>query len=140
MKTPNNLTRGRVGFNMTPMIDVVFLLIIFFLLSSHFAKRDAQLHLDLPTAKSGKPQGEDATHRAVVNILPEGDVLFGGQTVDAAELQQRVAARRQADGPNLEVRIRSDQAVEYRHLEPVLRACARAGVWNVKLAVVRAKK
>ncbi len=53
MKVPTQLNSGEVDFNMTPMIDVVFLLIIFFLVSTHLAKQEAQLELPLPVAESG---------------------------------------------------------------------------------------
>ena len=47
MRVPSNLRSGSLGFNMTPMIDVVFLLIIFFLVSSHLAKQEVQMPLPL---------------------------------------------------------------------------------------------
>ena len=52
MRVPSNLARGSLGFSMTPMIDVVFLLIIFFLVSSHLAQQEVQLDLDLPAKAS----------------------------------------------------------------------------------------
>ena len=54
MRTPNHTQDGGVHFNMTPMIDVVFLLIIFFLVSSHLAKQEVHLELPLPAADSGE--------------------------------------------------------------------------------------
>jgi len=59
MRVVSNLSRGSLGFNMTPMIDVVFLLIIFFLVSSHLAQQETQLELDLPEATSGTRPTED---------------------------------------------------------------------------------
>ena len=54
MRVPSRVLSHQVGFNMTPMIDVVFQLIIFFLLSSHLAKQETQLPLPLPEAISGR--------------------------------------------------------------------------------------
>ncbi|MBT6848587.1 MAG: biopolymer transporter ExbD, partial [Planctomycetaceae bacterium] len=54
MQTPRYARSKETGFNMTPMIDVVFLLIIFFLVSSHLARQETQLELDLPEASSGE--------------------------------------------------------------------------------------
>ena len=54
MRIPSPATTDGVGFNMTPMIDVVFQLIIFFLLSSHLAKQETQFALPLPAAESGQ--------------------------------------------------------------------------------------
>ena len=71
MKTPQLLASGGTLINMTPMIDVVFLLIIFFLVSSHMAKQEQNVQLDLPKAQSGLA---DVTDRdtLVVNILATG--------------------------------------------------------------------
>ena len=53
MRVPLSNRRHRLEMNMTPMIDVVFLLIIFFLVSSHLQKQEAHAELDLPTAETG---------------------------------------------------------------------------------------
>ena len=52
MRVPTRSVSGEVGFNMTPMIDVVFQLIIFFLLSSHLAKQEKEVPLPLPVSSS----------------------------------------------------------------------------------------
>ena len=63
MRSVSNLARGSVSFNMTPMIDVVFLLIIFFLVSSNLAQQEVHLEIDLPDAASGnRPQEDDTRH------------------------------------------------------------------------------
>ena len=139
MRAPSNLSRGTLGFNMTPMIDVVFLLIIFFLVSSHLARQETQLELDLPDAASGQPTGEDDVRRVVVNVLPEvrpeGRIQVGGELMDGPRLTELIGHESQNAAGRLEVRIRSDRRVPYGVIEPILLACARAGVWNVTVAV-----
>ena len=67
MQVPSSTTsRGEVGFNMTPMIDIVFLLIIFFIVSSHLARQETQLELALPAASS---------HAFVPHALSPGAVV-----------------------------------------------------------------
>jgi biopolymer transport protein ExbD len=125
---------------MTPMIDVVFLLIIFFLVSSHLAQQEVQLDLDLPGAASGRRPDADELRRVVVNVLPEqqagGYVMVGGRLVGNQELFRLIAYESRRSGRQLEVRIRSDRTVPYRVIEPVMVACARARVWQVAFAVV----
>ena len=86
MRLPNHLSRGGLGFNMTPMIDVVFLLIIFFLVSSHLARQEVQLDLDLPRAASGLRTPQDEARRIVVNVLPkpqqERRIMVGGRLLE----------------------------------------------------------
>ena len=141
MRVPSNLSRGSLGFNMTPMIDVVFLLIIFFLVSSHLARQETQLELDLPDATSGEPAGqEDQGRRVVVNVLAEpqaeGRMQVSGRVMNSDELAGLIDFESRRTESDLEVRIRSDRRVPYRVVEPVLIACARAGVWRVTFAVV----
>lgn len=140
MRAPSNLSRGNVGFNMTPMIDVVFLLIIFFLVSSHLARQEVQLELDLPPAASGlSPQEDDRMRRVVVNVLPEATdgrrIMVGGSLLTAVELAELVAYESRQSAGQLEVRIRGDRAAPYGQIEPILLACARSGVWKVTFAV-----
>jgi biopolymer transport protein ExbD len=139
MRIPSNIRSGEVGFNMTPMIDVVFLLIIFFLLSSHLAKQETQLPLPLPLADSSDKPVEDDIPRVTVNVLEDGALLLAGRRIEAAELQQRLTEKLASAGKDLQVRIRSDRAAPYRDVEPIMLACARAGIWNVTFAVFRSE-
>jgi biopolymer transport protein ExbD len=135
MRIPARAISGDVGFNMTPMIDVVFQLIIFFLLSSHLAKQETQLPLPLPAAASGTAQAQDERPRLTVNVLADGTLLVASRPIAADDLARLLRERRAAHGEELEVRIRGDRGVLYRRVEPVLLACVQAGVWNVAYAV-----
>ena len=137
MKTPSSNRRGDVGLNMTPMIDIVFLLIIFFLLSSHLARQESQLPLPLPAAGSGQLPVDDPTPRFTINVLAGGQLQLSGKIVDAGELQRRLKFESQQRGAQLEVRIRGDRTVPYQFVESVLLACAKSKIWNVKISVVR---
>ena len=136
MRVPASPPLRSASFNMTPMIDVVFLLIIFFLVSSHLAQQEIQPDLELPVAASGGPP-PPSTPRVTVNLRADGQLLLGSQPVTADELGRRLQHERQRVGRDLEVRLRSDRQVAYRHVEPVLVACAKSGIWNVTFAVVR---
>ena len=127
--------RRKVDFNMTPLIDVVFLLIIFFLVSSHLAQQETQLELDLPVASSGHQETPGSTARVTINVLPDGRLLLGGDEVALTELRSRLQVERQETAGDLEVRLRADRHLAYRHVEPVLMACAQAKIWNVSFAV-----
>ena len=137
MRVPNHGRNSSLNINMTPMIDVVFQLIIFFLVSSHLAKQEAQLPLPLPLAASGSKEGTETNPRVTINVLADGQLSLAGRHLAAADLPQRLQTKLAETGTDLEVRIRSDRTVAYRYVEPILLACARAGVWNVAFAVYR---
>ncbi len=137
MRVPSSTaTRGEVSFNMTPMIDVVFQLIIFFLLSSHLSQQENNLPLPLPEATSGQADEPDPNQpRVTINVLADGTLLLAGTPVSLADLPVRLQDRVKHLGAGLEVRVRADRSVPYRHVEPVMLACVQAGIWKVGYAV-----
>jgi biopolymer transport protein ExbD len=135
MRPPQRHRAALVRVNMTPMIDVTFLLIIFFLLSSHLAQQETQLELDLPSAASGRQAVDDERPRLSVNVRADGDVMLGSTPTEPQQMAQRLQIERQRLGDEMEVRIRADRSVPYSAVAPVLLACADAGIWNVTFAV-----
>lgn len=119
---------------MTPMIDVVFLLIIFFLVSSHLAKRESKLPMQLPTA-SRQPAFESSVGRLVIQVEANDSVTVGGSVVNREQFSAVLRAHAAEKGAEAAVHIRSDAAVDYAIAEPLLRAVAQAGISKVTFAV-----
>ncbi len=138
MRVPSLLRSGEVGFNMTPMIDVVFLLIIFFLVSSHLAKQEAQMDLPLPVADSGEASNDEA-RRLTLNVTADGSMLLAGRNIDRNELKQRLKQARDDHGKDVEIRIRGDRNVPYSAVSPIMLSCARSGIWKVTFGVFRSE-
>ncbi len=134
MRLPCSVARQPVGMNMTPMIDVVFLLIIFFLVSSHLAQRETRVPLELPVASSVQPPRPSA-QRLVLNLLPDGQLVVGGRQVTIEQLPQllRPAVRTQYD--QREIQIRGDRRTPYRDVAPILQAIAAARIGQVTFVV-----
>ncbi|MCA9134438.1 MAG: biopolymer transporter ExbD [Planctomycetales bacterium] len=134
MRTPQLLASGSASINMTPMIDVVFLLIIFFLVSSHLAQQENSLELDLPQADSGL---EDLALREtmIVNVSADGRWQLAGAVVDEANLTQRFLARVASASEPLQLKIRTDREVPYKRIEPLLRMAAAAGIGDIVFSV-----
>ena len=135
MQIPRYQPIRKLGFNMTPMIDVVFLLIIFFLVSSHLQKQETQQELDLPIASSADNDIDQETPRVTINILDNGELSVSGRTLNTAQLVPMLKAVRGEKGEDVEVRIRSSRAVPWSRIEPVMLGCTRSGIWNVGFAV-----
>lgn len=136
---PTVLPRRRTAlqFNMTPLIDIVFQLIIFFLAASHLARVESSQKVDLPEAESGQAE-LDAVTRRMLTVLPDETVLVGSKPITRArlgEMLRELAAER--PGGEVEIRIRADRAAPYRAIEPLLLECARSGIWKVTFAVLR---
>ena len=136
MRLPKYQDRGSLEFNMTPMIDVTFQLIIFFLVSSHLAQQELQVEVDLPTASSGDEMKDEPGRRMTVNLLADGQLLLAGEAIDPEELGRRLELERRTN-PQFELRIRSDRHVEYGRVKPLLRQCLLHDVWKLTFAVVK---
>ena len=80
------------------MIDVVFLLIIFFLVSSHLAKQEAQMPLPLPTAESGQEIIDEQLPSVVVNVEADGSLILAGRRIPPDQLQERLTVERERSG------------------------------------------
>jgi biopolymer transport protein ExbD len=137
MRIPTVTRRTSLGVNMTPMIDIVFQLIIFFLVASHLAQQEVELELSLPQAQSGRSLQEDQGRRLTVNVNPSGEILLAGKKLHVDEFRRIVQYEHAQHGDQVEVRVRCDRRVPYQAVDPILLACAQSGVWDVTFAVIR---
>ena len=119
--------------NMTPLIDIVFLLLVFFMLTSHFVQDDV-LNIQLPEAESGEPLDEKKSIEIVINA--EGQWLYKEQALDADALHLVL----QQDLSKLEdrrVRIRGDRSSDLGSAVTVLDIVRRAGATGVDIVTER---
>ena len=118
--------------NLTPMIDIVLLLIIFFMVGTKFSDAERQFEINLPTVSDAMPL-TTLPDELVVSVSEKGELTLDSQPVTLAELQQELttAAERYADQA---VIIRGDAQGSYQNVMDVLAACHRAGLHNLSLA------
>ncbi|MDO4583579.1 MAG: biopolymer transporter ExbD [Planctomycetia bacterium] len=135
MKTPIPRTTA-LGFNMTPMIDVVFLLIIFFLVASHFSRQEQMVEVDLPQAESGVSIREEEKTYLTLSVLSTGTLFLGSREMELENLTTILTAEKERTGGNFQLRIRADRQTLYRTLQPILQAAAEAGIFNIQFAVI----
>jgi biopolymer transport protein ExbD len=120
------------GINLTSMLDVVMLLIIFFMLGTQFKEEERQYDIALPTvAEVGALTGQP--DEIVVNILESGQIVVGPDTVTMPELTQRLQAARE-QFPGQAVVIRGDGRGAYQPVMDVMSACRTAGIRQISLA------
>ncbi len=127
--------------DMTPMIDCVFLLLIFFMVCATMSKVDQTPEVVLPIApKAAIP--DDLRGRGVVNIVPLGTPVGGGatsedtpfiiygQVTDEPGLVKAISERR-ATEPELRIYMRVDRNAEFKIVKRAIRACANAGIFDI---------
>lgn len=124
---------GGVEVPLTPLIDVVFLLLIFFLVATNFVQKEVDHEVRLPEAGGGAPSAEPA-ERLVLNVRAGGAVVVEGRVVPEAELARLVTDFHQRH-PASPVVIRGDRGVVWDQIAGVMGVCRTAGVELVDLPV-----
>lgn len=120
------------GFQIAPMIDVVFLLLIFFLVTWNFARYETELDVRVPTAREGK-ENRRMVGEVILNVKIDGSIVMNRRTFTPEELQAALARIAELY-PDQAVVLRGDQGTEYRHIVDVLDICRGANIWNVAFA------
>ena len=122
------------GVPLTPMIDVVFLLLCFFVTSQIFSQWETEIDVALPTAQTGEvPQrlpGE-----VIINVRADGATVVNGQTLDEAALRAMMG-RLVELFPGQPVLLRADKSTDYQHVVRVLDTCRQADIWNISFATL----
>lgn len=112
-------------FEMAPMIDMVFLLLIFFMCASHMSVLQ-NIPLDIPTATKAVVPRERPS-RYVVNITSDGTVYGGNHEMSLAALRDSVKAQKEA-WPDIKIYLRADKETEHKYVKKVMSAMAEAGI------------
>lgn len=113
--------------SLTPLIDVVFLLLIFFLVTSEFEEEERRLDIVLPSASSAVPM-TSKPREIVVDIDAEGTVYLSGERTSLTELQRLLQVAVASNPTNQTVVIRADRATPFQPVVSVMDLCNKSGI------------
>lgn len=138
MNFRKNLSSQEPGFQMAPMIDIMFLLLIFFMAATIFAQWETKIGITVPTADSGVG-GAREPGEIIVNVDKEGDIFVNDVQMSLDRLQSLLAqvADLYQDQP---VIIRADAETRHEDVVKVLDVCRKVDVWNVAFATLEPEK
>lgn len=124
-----------IAMQLAPMIDILLLLLSFFIISWQFSRSETELSVSVPTAEEGA-EPERQRGEIIINVLADGILRVEGVTVDLPQLHDKLAAIAQ-QFENQPVRIRGDGNVAYQRIVEVIDTCQKAGIWNISFATQR---
>ncbi len=124
MKLPPNSTESE-GPNLTPVIDVVFLLLIFFLVATRFDQEERELPVELPEVVQAQPLA--ATQGLIINILRDGTYKVVQQEYNEEQLASLIRIAKK-NNPHQTALIRGDGESALRHAARVMSLCNREGM------------
>ncbi len=134
-------SRPSLTFNMAPMIDVVFLLIIFFVLVSTFASAE-RLEMEIPDPQSSQAMNVKLENRVIINVLHEGfdakqlpviGYSIGASRVDSLQDVSSQLAMYASLVPDLKVVIRADRRLPYKSVREVMSLVAENGIEKMNI-------
>ncbi len=125
------------GMNLVPLIDVLLILLIFFIVTFGWAKFETEVEISVPSSDSGAPASRKVGE-LVVNVRQDGTTVVNGNVVTSEQLHKKFLEiakfnRKQA------IIIRADEESRYRSMFDVLDMCHKAGLYHVSFAS-RAKR
>lgn len=120
-------------FDLTPMIDIIFLLIIFFMVVA--AEITQKIEVEIPTADKAKVPDE-TQNRMEVSVEDDGTTYVGLVKVDMEELGRRVRKSNETM-PGFKVYVRADVNSAHQHIQSVMSTCAQNGVVNIIFATFK---
>ena len=122
---------------LAPMIDIVFLLLIFFLVTWQFSRSEQDSKVKVPTSSQGKEENR-AISEINVNIRQGGELVINGETLTENQLLAKLRAIVDVH-QNQPVRLRGDGDISYQTLMEVIDICQQAGIWNISFATRKPK-
>ncbi len=135
MNLRRHATPQHPGIQLAPLVDVLMLLLIFFLLTWNAARNENELDVKIPKASEAKEKSAPIGD-VVVNVKADGNVVVNRRTLSGPELTEMLKGLVQLD-PNQAVVIRGDEAGAYKNVVEVLNICSAAGVTNVAFATAK---
>ncbi len=123
-----------VTLEMTPLIDIVFLLLIFFLVATTFHQTEREMQIALPHAAFSGPIST-ALREIIINVDAEGAIIVSGRTIEPGVLLALVENAIEAN-PDQKVTLRGDRDTAYANIVRVLDVCKSAGVQEPYLDTV----
>jgi biopolymer transport protein ExbD len=121
-----------LGFMIAPMVDILLVILCFFIVTWNFALAENELDVRVPSATNAN-QPQPYVGQVVINVKADGTVVVNHQPKSSDELLDQLKKLAQLY-PDQAVIVRGDEAVDYKHIVEVLDICRQADIWNVAFA------
>ncbi len=119
-------SESNIHIDFVPMVDVLFNLLIFFLLATTIAQVEREMRIALPAASSTAPISA-SLREMIVNVQNDGQIFVSGRRMEANELQT-IVADAVKQNPEQKVTVRGDRKTAYENIVRVLDLCKANGI------------
>lgn len=124
---------------LAPLVDVLFLLVIFFAVTQHYARHETLMDVSVPAAETGEDRPRSTVGEIIVNVKSDGTIIVNGEQLTEDDLLTKLHNIAEIYKDQAVI-LRGDVKTEYDHIIRVLDTCQKAGIWNVAFAAQPAEE
>jgi len=135
---PSTYQQQRPEIQMAPLIDIIFLTLVFFMTLSVFAQLESEINISVPKSKTAK-EVMRSPGEVIINITKEGKYIVNQKLLNAEELETMLI-RVSALFPDQPVIIRADESTMHKYIIQVLDACAGANIWDISFSATASQQ
>ncbi len=123
---------------LAPMIDIVFLLLTFFIVTWQFSRSETDMRISVPSSQEGAEPNRSMSE-IVINVDKDGRIFISSQELTRQQLQTRLEAIARVN-KSQPVRLRGDAGASYQTMVEVIDIISRARIWNISFATERPRQ
>ncbi len=124
-----------LGFQIAPMVDVLLVLLVFFIVTWNFALSENAVDVKIPSATSAEEQ-KPYVNQVVLNVRKDGTIVLNRKPISSGELSEKLSELARLF-PDQAVVFRGDEGLSYKEVMDVLDICRNAKIWNVLFATAK---
>lgn len=126
-----------VAFQIAPMVDILLVLLCFFVITWSMARKENELDVRVPAAQAAQ-ESNPVVNQTVLNVKSDGTIVWDRKQVSREVLQEKLKSLASLY-PDYAIILRGDVKTNYEHIVQVLDTCRQAGIWNVAFATSKAE-
>ena len=132
MRIPRYAIRERPSVNVTPLVDMMFILIIFFLVTTQFQREERDIQVNLPETRAGETLSSTARSLVVINVRRDGSYVVRGKTISPDALRQMIGEAAGAN-PDQRVLVRADKQALHGYVAAAVSLCKQSGIHRANI-------
>jgi len=137
MKFRSRSEPATVAFQIAPMVDILLVLLCFFVITWSMARKENELDVRVPAASAAQ-ESNPVVNQTVLNVKADGTIVWDRKVIEKSVLLEKLKSLA-ALYPDYAIILRGDVKTDYDHIVQVLDTCRMAGIWNVAFATSKAE-
>ena len=126
------------GLQIAPLMDIIFLLLVFFISIALFSRLEAELNITLPNAESAEAS-QRTPGEIIINVASDGVITINQKDFSMGELETMLKKLSQIYRGEAVI-IRGDESATHGRIMEILDICAKSDIWNVSFAALKEEK